>query len=393
MAQLEGVNIEKLQGGLNRTNPEADSHFGYVMTGMASLPEHSAVNNNGNGVKIKSVFEAEALGFNESFDANNNLNYYAQIVEFFRLAPDGVLYLLSATTTADIKAFVLVNTSIKGYAVDFIQDGATSIADADIEAHQTLINELALQNRLIDFAVIGITSGTNPTLDLFTLNCPNVSVSLACEHNDGLTALGSLLGMLAVRKISENLGSVDIESKPLHKRGTTDYPLTDIVLDKWVNAYLPDGTSVKGLNKSELVALTDKGYVLAASYEGYPGFFFNNSYTAIERSSDFAYIENNRVWNKAARLIRQTLLPRVKSKVKKDPTTGYIASTTASYWETLLNNTLNQLVVRNDISGFQISIDKKQVVNSTSPVKIKALIVTQGIVHEFEVAVGLTNNI
>lgn len=51
------------------------------------------------------------------------------------------------------------------------------------------------------------------------------------------------------------------------------------------------------------------------------------------------------------------------------------------------------MVVEDDISGFQVSIDHKQIVNSTEPVKVKALIVADGIVHEFKVAVGLTNNV
>lgn len=83
----------------------------------------------------------------------------------------------------------------------------------------------------------------------------------------------------------------------------------------------------------------------------------------------------------------------MKSKVKKDPATGFIASTTASYWKTLLDKALNTMVASDDISGFEVAIDYKQVVSDTDPVKVQALIVANGIVHEFEVAVGLTNNV
>ena len=51
------------------------------------------------------------------------------------------------------------------------------------------------------------------------------------------------------------------------------------------------------------------------------------------------------------------------------------------------------MLTDDDISGFEVSIDHKQIVNSTEPVKVKALIVADGIVHEVEVAVGLTNNV
>lgn len=393
MAQLTGVNIEKLQGGLARLAVGTDNHVGMVLTGMATTSLHTDINNDGKGVVITSVFDAEQLELNESFDANNELNYFNQIEEFFRLAPEATLYVISTDDVADITTFLNHNKEIKGYAVDFISESpGNEFAESDINAHQAMINSLAESNRLIDFAVICISNEV-PSIDLFEMNCPNVSVSVACEKDDGLVAIGSILGMLAVRKISENLGSVDIESKPLSKRGTVDYSLTDSVLGRWVNAYLADGEPIDGLDKSVLQGIIEKGYIVAASYEGYPGFFLENSYTAIERNSDFAFIENNRVWNKAARIIRETLLPRVKSKVKKDPSTGFIASTTASYWQTLLEKALQRMVSDDDISGFQVSIDHKQIVNSTEPVQVKAMIVADGIVHEFTVQVGLTNNI
>lgn len=393
MAQLAGVNIEKLQGGLERQALGTDDHVAMILTGMTGSALHSDINNSGKGVKIRSVYDAEQLGFNESFDANENLNYYDQIVEFFRLAPDATLYLFSTEATDnDIPKFLNANKEIKGYGVDFIGGSENELEATDLGSHQTIINDLASENRLIDFAVVCI-SNVVPDIDLFSLECPNVSVSLACEKEDGRASIGSVLGMLAVRKVSENLGSVDIEQKPLQSRGGRDYPLTNVSLGRWTDSFLPDGTSVSSMAKSELNALIEKGYIVAASYEGYPGFFIENSYTAVEQTSDFAFIENNRVWNKAARIIRETLLPRVKSKVKKDPTTGYIASTTVSYWQTLLEKNLDRMVVDDDISDFEVSIDHKQIVNSTEPVKVKALIVADGIVHEFEVAVGLTNNI
>lgn len=392
MAQLAGVNIEKLQGGLERQALGTDDHVAMILTGMAETALHDAVNNSGQGVVVRSVYDAEQLGFNESFDANESVNYYDQIVEFFRLAPDATLYLFSTDDVEEITGFLNANKDIKGYAIDYYNDENT-IEAKDLGEHQAIIDNLAAENRLIDFAVMCLSIIKTLELDLFTLECPNVSVSLACEKADGLASIGSVLGMLAVRKVSENLGSVDIEQKPLQSRGGRDYPLTNVSLGRWTDSFLPNGISVGSMAKSELNALIEKGYIVAASYEGYPGFFLENSYTAVERTSDFAFIENNRVWNKAARIIRETLLPRVKSKVKKDPTTGYIASTTVSYWQTLLEKNLNRMVVEDDISGFQVSIDHKQIVNSTQPVKVKALIVADGIVHEFEVAVGLTNNV
>lgn len=139
--------------------------------------------------------------------------------------------------------------------------------------------------------------------------------------------------------------------------------------------------------------MNDKGYIYAASYEGYAGVYFQNSPTATAKTSDYAYIENNRVWNKAARIIRQALIPVVKGTVKKDPQTGFIRSTTISYWEGLVNKALENMIIDDEISGFDFYINPKQIVNDESPVTGKAQIVADGIVHEFEIDLGLTNQI
>ena len=199
--------------------------------------------------------------------------------------------------------------------------------------------------------------------------------------------------MLAVRKVNENAGSVDIQNKPLEKRGSSDYTLTDKNKGLWVNPKLTGGATISSLTKAQLTDLENKGYIYAASYEGYPGAFFTNSKTCISQASDYCFIENNRVWNKAARTLRIALLPEVKGVVKKNPTTGFIKSTTISRWTGIGNKALEQMVTNDEISGFDIYINPQQVVNSTQPVKIKASVVMDGIVHEFEVALGLTNSI
>lgn len=394
MGQLSGVRIDRLQGGLQRLAEGTDNHVAMIIGGLPVGAVATAINNSGKGVIITSPFAAEELGINESFDANNSLKLHDQIVEFFRLAPEATLYLFDSIVEANFVGFINQNPEIKGYAFSVKHDSETqNQVTTIVTAQQTIINKLMSENRFIDFALVCFDELDDFALDLYTLLAPQVSVIVGCELNDKKVSIGSVLGMVAVRKISENLGSVDIESKPRAKRGNEDYTLTDETLGRWLESYLSDGRSIKSLDKAALKAITDKGYILVASYEGYAGQFFDNSYTCVDRSSDYAFIENNRVWNKGVRLIRATLLPKVKSKVKKDPVTGFIASTTASSWQTLLEKSLGKMVSADDISGFEVSIDYRQVVNDTKPVKVQAQMVADGIVHEFEVAVGLTNNI
>jgi Protein of unknown function (DUF2586) len=393
MARLTGVSTEKLQGGLNRLATGTDNHHAIICVGIPVGAIATAVNNAGKGVVITSPYDAEVLGINESFDANNGCKLHEDIVEYFDFAPTATLYLFNSIVKADLKGFINQNKEIKGYGFNTDFNSEVSNIVAVLNEQQLIVDEFATENRLIDFVLVGFDNLDDFTEDLFDLTAPNVSVCANCSDDSGIVRVGSALGMLAARKINENLGSVNIENKPLAKRGTQDYPLTDVKKGRWLDSYLPNGETVDSIDKALLNSIRAKGYIVVAGYEGYAGFFFENSYTCINRESDFAFIENNRTWNKAARIIRATLIPEVKGRVKKDPTTGFIASTTVGRWMGLVNKALEKMITADEISGFDVYIDEKQVVTETAPAKVKATIVADGIVHEFEVAVGLTNSI
>lgn len=389
MGQMNGVNIEQLQGGLGRSGENTDSVFAYFSNEFSTLSTAQLH-------KLSSLFDAEQLGITPAFDTNISRGVHHEISEFFRLAPNGTLYLGRITKddpqrlVNEIKVYLDQNSEIKGYGV--VSDDVR-VNEEFINENQAMINAYKAENRLIDFAILSHFNMEIPEGSMFSFSCPNVSVLISSSHPSLEPAMGSFLGMLAVRQVSENVGSVDILNKPLAKRGFPDYSLTDTVANRWITAQLIDGTSMDELPRPIFNQYKAAGFIMAAQYQGYPGFFFTGSETCVDRASDFGFIENNRVFNKAARIVRNTLLPRVKGKVKKDPSTGFIASTTTSYWESLLNKALESMIISNDISGFQVSIDNKQVVNDTNPVKIKLLIVLDDIAHEFEVAIGLTNSI
>jgi hypothetical protein len=393
MAELAGVKIEKLQGGLGRKNPSTDSHVALIIKATGNAALDATISNEGKGLILTSLSQAESLGLTLSASANGASPFYEHISEFFRLAPEGTLYLFNNKTVANLLTFIKENAAIKGFGI--VDDFGVATQEATIIEYQTnIINALATENRLIDFGVIGWNNfGFDDAIDLTELDAPQISVLVVGSGTSNFAAVGAFLGMLAVRKVNENAGSVDIQNKPLEKRGTLDYTLTDKNKGLWVNPKLTGGATISSLTKAQLTDLEGKGYIYAASYEGYPGAFFTNSKTCISQASDYCFIENNRVWNKAARTLRIALLPEVKGVVKKNPTTGFIKSTTISRWTGIGNKALEQMVANDEISGFDVYISPQQVVNSTQPVKIKASVVMDGIVHEFEVALGLTNSI
>lgn len=409
MGQLSGVNINRSDGGLGRRSENSDSVFALVscmpMSGI-NLEENKAV-------LLMQPSDAESIGIDPSFDANEDVLIYHHISEVFRLAPDASLYLIGVDNTNEVKVkeciaqilpTIRANKEIKGIGFVGFNDDLTSIATDIEEIQSNLVDELATENRFIDFVILEgktqVEIEPNNLVDLRTKNAPQISVVIAQDQfvrdmgegsYDDTASVGSVLGMLAVRQVNENIGSVNIKHKPRAMRGTADYPLTSGRL--WLKALLSSGQDIESFSKTDLKTMNDKGYIYAASYEGYAGVYFQNSPTATAKTSDYAYIENNRVWNKAARIIRQALIPVVKGTVKKDPQTGFIRSTTISYWEGLVNKALENMIIDDEISGFDFYINPKQIVNDESPVTGKAQIVADGIVHEFEIDLGLTNQI
>lgn len=412
---FEGVKITKLEGGLGRTNPTDDGVMALIIA-LSILPNDIV---NYTPYKLIQPRDAQILGFDEAFDANNHVLVKNQIDEFFAYSPEGTLYLIpvpakdaddnaylpeAIVAKAEFKAAIRQAVSVKG--VGFMNfGGAVAGLSASITAIQTVfVDAMATEKRLIDNVVLEAVpaanlAGINALPDLRTLHAGNVSVCIAQDPfvvimdnaYKNYVAIGAVLGMLSVRQVNENLGSVNILQKPQPKRAQGDYPLTNGT--KWVAASISNGVAVTQLTGADKKQLTDKGYIYAGSYDGYGGVFFNSSPTATTAISDYAYIENNRVWNKAARRIRAILLPEIKGVVKKDPQTGYIRSTTISRWTSLVNAGLEMMVAADEISSYDCHIDPKQILGPGQPLIIKAQILMDDIVHEMDVELGLTNKL
>jgi len=353
--------------------------------------------------------DAESVGIDPSYDDTNNILAYHHIDEFFRIAPDGKLYIVlddGSLTDATLKTILKQNQDISFGGV--VRNSATAPADFGvfIGKYQNIINDLSAEGRLISsFLVEGKEFDPATAIadypDLRSNAMPNISVVIAQDpviralksQYETYGAIGTALGSIAVRKVNENIGSVNIEVKPKAYRGTLDYPLTDKGRQRWMGALLQSGKNVEELNANEIKALNDKGYLFVGSYNGYAGYYWNNSHTAVTKTSDYAHIENNRVWNKAALIIRKALLPKVKSNIDKDPATGYINETTAKELEAFAEKKLGQMVADKEASGVGVYIDPKQALRDDVPLVVKVQVVHNDIIHKFNVQLGLTDKI
>lgn len=418
---FKGPIITKGNGGLGRTQPPGDDVFGKVFGGVA-VSGGAQLNV---PIRLLSANDAEDIGLDAAYDASNHVLVHYHINEFFRLAPNAELWIMlveqgttltqmATKTTGALEALILAEeTAGKIKYAGLILNPETSYEptittgiDADvltaIPKAQELVDYLLGESIYLDNIVIEGRS-FDPTAsypDMRTKNAGSVQVcigqdpAIASLHaiHANHAAVGSFLGMVAVRQVNENAGSVDIINKPTAKKGYADYPLSDGIV--WLSAALSGGTLVSSLTQAKKTDLTTRGYIYAGSYRGYAGVFFNSSPTCTSLSSDYAFGENNRVWNKGARICRETLMPKMKGVLKTDPTTGFIKSTSASGMEALVNTALKKrLVDVNECSGAEASIDPQQLVDDSHPLIIKVRIVLDKIIHEMNVDILLTNQL
>ncbi len=406
MSVFDGVTVNRLNGGLGRRNPSDD--------GVVLLVVHNAVAASGLAVntvrKVLSVAEAEGIGVDASYDDTNDILAHYHISEFFRINPDGTLYVIlanSSFTTAMLKSAIRENTDIR--AIGIARNDATPVGNFStyVGGYQTLVDELVSEHIRIDAVFLEgneIELEDNPISgydDLRQLNARNVSVvcfqdlmirSIKAEY-EGHAAIGTVLGSFSVRSVNENLGSVDIARKPSRYRGNATFSLTDLGTGRLLSVCLQNGQNVSDLDRNTQKSLDEKGYLFAGSYSGLAGVYLSNAPTCVELADDFAYVENNRVFNKAARLIRTALLPRVKGNLLKNPDTGFLRDTAVKELEQLARKALQTMESAGECSGVDVYINPEQTINQTTPLVVKAQILANDILFDISVDLGLTQKI
>jgi len=412
MGTFNGTNINKLNGGLGRTSDNQDRVIVLICgaTATASVVHYRAI-------ECLDITSVEALGITAATDANNAELTHYHLSEMFRLCPGFTFYLLpvpKTTTINTLTAGTNITSAIRGIeGVNVI--GIAGIASAtideintDVLALQAWVDAFAAEKLLIDGVFLeGIAAWKHGNyfdyslLDLRELAAPNISVVVfqdpaqtALNAAYGTrAAVGTVLGSVAVRKVHEDLGSVDIENKPSAKKGNESYSITDTTLGRWLSASLSDGTPFKNLTEAQQDDLSEKGYIYAGKFVDYDGYYLSGCPTAVEATSDYAFFNFNSIWNKAARLIRATLIPMVRSKVPKE-LDGKIKSTwVAATEQKLIDKLTVSMVNSGNADAVDVYINPAQTVNATTPMAVKATLQVGDIVHSFDVDLGLTSKI
>jgi hypothetical protein len=405
---FQGTKVNKLNGGLGRTT--STDRVVCLIAGMTLVGDLAC----NTAYELLDINAVEDIGITASTDDTNSELLHYHLSEMFRLAPEATFWLIPVDKTKTVAALVAdvalmaAIRGIKSINVLGISGLATPVASAlvDAVALQSLVTSFLAEYLYIDGIIVeGVGTALPITVtaypDLRTITAPNISYVIgqdpavaSLKAGYALRAgIGTALGSIMVRKIHEDIGSVDIEEKPRTRKGEENYSLTYETLGYWLSASLSDGTDFKTLTEAEQKSLTAKGWWYVGSFANYSGFYWNGCPTAVSKNSDYAYFNFNCIWNKAARIIRNTLIPRIRSKVPTDPATGYLKSTWIAGCESSVNAALNAMVSAGNIEAKDVYINPAQAISEETPLEIKCKLVVGRIVHEFSVDLGLTNNL
>lgn len=431
MSTLNDVVITKLSGGLGRRNPEQDMVSGLLFDGVATTK--LALNKI---ERLASLEDAEALGITADYDVNGQSAFY-QIQQFFRMNPSGDLYIMVTTATSyeEIAGKAMdmqekANGNIRQMAI--IYSGATTFAQTQAAVLKAQTEADLAYKDYMPFEII--LEGKGFTIDAPSLdgsNAENVSVVVAMDvekafeqklfqkdnlklyilapneevlpvegpldvynvrNADGLkkengavlefvfknsykntAAVGLALGAISKAKVSENIAWIE------------KFNLTG---EGFAKAGFVGGEEIKTLGT--LGELNEKRFIFARTHTGLPGVYFNDSATCTTGTSDFAYVENNRTINKATRLLRTALLPKLASPVLVD-IDGKLPQSVSKSFEGLCRSALEGMVANQEVSAFDVYVDPKQNILATSELKVKAEITPIGTARKIMVDLGFKN--
>ncbi len=363
------------KGGLSRTASGNDHISALVFS--ANPPNSWGANR---AKKYYDLPSAEADGFTEV--SAPFCEYWYHIREYFRLNPNGVLWVLMNPTVVSTTLIQVCQGEVRqigGYITDVAQIGSVWQT-----LHNTLDAAFCPAQIVVGWTGAAAIDPSNSTFNMQLKNAPNVSVFGA---GDGaakgaaiadalgktyLPAVGSVIGALSRAKVNENIG--------------------------WVEMFnFSDGTELETIQLSDgslsptdnqIDPYDDAKIMVFKKIMNYGGTYINDTYTAITETDDFATIENNRTFQKSKRLIRAALIPHFKRPIKVDATSGKLEPGIVSFLESQIEIPLTDMQNKSELSGFFVEIDPNQNVLSSSIVTIDVGITPVGVARQFKVTIG-----
>lgn len=385
---------------------------------------------------VRNIKEVEALGIDAAFDADNFVNCFRHISEFYRMSGEGVkLYIM--LVAQDTSMVTLLTDSVldanDAPAKQFLIDANGEIRQLGIcinpiveptqlnGINEDVFNAIPLAQALHDFAYANhmplqvflegrdYTGNAVAAQNLRAITgvvAQKVSVIIGQDFDyaetlptdDGaiptptalylnkFADLGTALGTLAACDINQNIG--DNEA----------FNLTDTKRKIWETPGLSNHATCKS-QFNDLQTLENKGFIFGLIYAGMEGVRWNGDHTCVEVIVDANgninehTISYGRTADKAVRLLRAAYLPKVKTKQPVDSATGKLPPGVVKYFDGIGNTVFGDMVGDTEITEGSVTTDPDSDLLIAKQLNISYRIVPYGNVGEIIGTINLKTNL
>lgn len=391
---FNNVNLNTINHGFTATNatPSTVELFAADKLGQSINTSGLVSSSTGAGTDTETQF-ASGVG---SIIA---INYY-HVSEFFALSQSitglaqGILY-IGIYTAYDGTQLKLVQDFSEGTIRQIGVFSPDTFASSLVTESQTGATQLETENQPLSVLVTADFTATtlSALADMRALSSKNVSVVIGEDNgNDGgalagiegfsISSLGATMGALANAAVNENIGW----------RQKFDM----IHGSEFEGLQFVTGEAYSIQSQVTLTELRNKGYVFLTKEININGSFHDDAPTSVLITSDFAYIENMRTIDKAARLIRENLVPKINAPLFVNASTGKLTDATIEDFKNDAFRALENMAAATEISTNEdgtlpansVTIDPDQNVLSTSEIILTVTIVPVGVARSIVVNIG-----
>lgn len=320
---------------------------------------------------------------------------YYHVSEFFRIQPKGKLY-IGIYATADATTFASV-TLMQNFAQGEIKQlgiyqKTTAFATAQTTTLQAVLDALETNSKTISSVVyqpeFSGTSDLTTLSNLKLLSNKNVSVCIGQDGdnngfklwkatNKSIGCMGTELGAIALAKVNESIAWV---------------AKFNVAAAEYDVLAFANGTLYTTISDGSLVNIENFGYNYIKKFVNYVGSFFTKPNTCIAATSDYTYIYNNRVIDKAIRGLRSFLLPQLASPLVVNAD-GTLSEDTIGFFNSLCDRALEVMQRDFELSAFEVTIDPSQDVLTDNELTIAVKLVPVGVADTITVNIGFALSI
>lgn len=327
--------------------------------------------------------------------ASKQAVWYYHISEYFRLQPKGSLYVgfYAVPGSYTFSEIQTIQTFAAGKVRQLgVYKDSAAFASGDlttIQAVCTTLDGLHMPLSVLYGADISAVTDLTTLADLNALSANKASAVISQDAGGqgaflyttvgkSITNLGALLGAVSFAAVSDDVA------------WPSKFNISNGVECDTIG--FANGSLLSAISQGTLNTLDDRRYIFLIKYVGLAGSYFNDSHCAISVASDYAYIENNRVIDKAIRGVYASLIAQLNSPLTLNAN-GTLKDTTIAFFQNLAEVNLDQMIRDSELSARSVTINSTQNVLSTGNLIVAVALVPIGVARQITVNIGFTLSI